>query len=165
MFHCFYDGTEALGNLLLYNLESGIKHRIFKSDIKESNKTENVKKFMNFVNNLRKLKFDDAELDTIWNILAAIIIINDMSFEENDNELYNAEAIKKISENLNVDQDMLSRILLNKYTKECDVIIESRKASVEVQDAMQKLAITLYARLVDWIVNTINHKFVFYRTL
>lgn len=164
IFHYFYEGMMALGKLHLYNLDTEVKPRIFKL-LNENNKTENTKKFMTFVNNLRKLGLEDEQLNIIWNVLAAIIIINDMSFDNNDNELYTTEAIKKISENLHVDEFMFGQVLLNTYVVENETKMERKRTSEETKDIFNVLAITLYSRLVDWITNAINNKFSFHRTL
>lgn len=112
IFYYFYDGLEASDHLKTYFLPSGRKLRYLRITNKSTEKKRAFKVRNDPQNNVIKLeelrecfKFMDIEehCETIWKILAAILILGEIQFVEGNNgeaELDNNEIANR-GKNLN----------------------------------------------------------------
>jgi myosin III len=129
----------------------------------------NALKFKEFEQSLLALEFPQDTIDSIYNILAAILILGEVRFKESDLDrraaLVDPKIVASISDLLKVDEKKFQWSLLN-Y---CIIIqgnVEKRRHTADqARDARDVLAGTIYSRLVDFIVNTINQKLAFSRAI
>lgn len=161
-----------------YHLESGRQYRYlripdhyYKSRLyyPRDDPVGNAVKFKDFEQALLALDFNQDALNSIYNILAAILILGEVRFKENSSDrraaLVDIKIVTYIAELLKVDEKKFQWALLN-Y---CFIIkgsVEKRKHTPDqARDARDVLAGTIYSRLVDFIVNTINQKLAFNRAI
>ncbi|XP_076750741.1 STKc_myosinIII_N_like and MYSc_Myo21 domain-containing protein ninaC isoform X1 [Xylocopa sonorina] len=177
VFYYFYDGLDAMGKLKQYQLLPGRKSRYLRisgkgTERKRSFKVRNdprgnVVKFEELKENLKILEMDE-HYETIWNVLAAIINLGEIRFVEGNNgeaDMDNDEAANRVAQLLNLDKKKFIWALLNYCVLVKGSVVRRKHSCEEAREARDVLANTVYQRLVDWIVNTINHKFMVTRTL
>jgi myosin III len=178
IFYYFYDTMVNEERLKDFHLEGGRTYRYLRiPEVFEKSKLNhvrddpvgNVLKFKDFEQALLALEISQDTLDSIYRILAAILILGDVRFKESDHDrkaaLVDPRTVKSIAELLRVDEKKFQWSLMN-Y---CVIIkgnVEKRRHSPdEARDARDVLAGNLYSRLVDYIVNTINQKLALNRAI
>lgn len=129
----------------------------------------NAVKFKDFELSLLALEISQDTLESVYKIFAAILILGDVRFKESTNDrkaaLVDPDIVGKIAELLRVDEKKFQWAMLN-YCVIINGKVEKRRHSAdEARDARDVLAGTIYARLVDFIVNTINQKLAFNRAI
>lgn len=129
----------------------------------------NVAKFKEFEQALMALDISSDTLEAIYRILAAILMLGDVRFKESDHDrkaaFVHIEIVEKVAKLLKVDEKKLQWSLLN-YCLIIKGHPEKRRHSPdEARDARDVLASTIYSRLVDFIINTINHKLALNRAI
>ncbi|XP_055637431.1 neither inactivation nor afterpotential protein C [Toxorhynchites rutilus septentrionalis] len=176
IFYYFYDMMEAEGRLRAYSLERGRNYRYLR--IPESSAGDklkycrndvpgNVQAFKEFEQLLLALEFSPEILETVYRTLAAILMLGEVRFRDTDGvtELDGLVVPSKVAALLQLDEKKFQWALMN-Y---CVIIRGSaerrRHSPDEARDARDVLAATIYSRLVDWIINTINHKLSFGRAI
>ncbi|KAJ4441704.1 hypothetical protein ANN_11562 [Periplaneta americana] len=178
VFYYFYDGLEASRRLEKYNLDGGRKYRYLRTQ-KTEGSTENilgvredpqgnVQKFREFEENLKQLGFQDEQLHTLYSLLAAILVLGEIRFQEgddNDAEVGNPDVAAKVANLLGVDEKKFSWALINYCAVQKGTAVRRRHAKREAEEARDVLARGIYSRLVDWIVNVINYKLSFTRAI
>ncbi|TGZ39750.1 Neither inactivation nor afterpotential protein C [Temnothorax longispinosus] len=177
IFYYFYDGLEASENLKTYFLPSGRKLRYLRITDKSTEKKRAFKVRNDPQNNAVKLeklrdcfKFMDMEehCETIWKILAAILMLGEIRFVEGNNgeaELDNSEIANRVAELLGLDSKKFIWALVNYCLIVKGSAIRKKHTCEEAKEARDVLANTLYQRLVDWIINIINYKLSMTRSL
>lgn len=129
----------------------------------------NSVKFKDFELALLALDISQDVLESVYKILAAILILGDVRFKDSDVDrraaLVDPRIASYIAELLKVDEKKFQWSLMN-YCLIVQGKIEKRRHSADqARDARDVLAGTIYARLVDFIVNTINQKLAFNRAI
>lgn len=129
----------------------------------------NSAKFKDFELALLALGMSQDTLESVYKILAAILILGDVRFKDCDHDrkaaLVDPRIVGVIAELLEVDEKKFQWSLLN-YCIIINRNVEKRRHSAdEARDARDVLAGTIYSRLVDFIVNTINQKLAFNRAM
>lgn len=129
----------------------------------------NVVRFKEFEQALLALDISQDTLESIYKILAAILILGDVRFKESSNDrkaaLVDPEIVSKIATLLQVDEKKFQWSLLN-YCLIIEGNVEKRRHSPDqARDSRDVLAGTIYSRLVDFIVNIINQKLAFGRAI
>lgn len=129
----------------------------------------NAVKFKDFEQSLLALDISQDILESIYKIIAAILILGEVRFKESEVDRRAALVEPKIAgfiaELLGVDDKKLQWALLN-YCLIIQGNVEKRRHTADqARDARDVLAGTIYARLVDFIVNTINQKLAFNRAI
>lgn len=129
----------------------------------------NAAKFKDFELSLLALDIGQDTLESVYKIIAAILILGDVRFKESSNDrkaaLVDPEIVETVSELLGVDAKKFQWSLLN-YCMIVNGNVEKRRHTAdEARDARDVLAGTIYARLVDFITNTINQKLSFNRAM
>lgn len=130
--------------------------------------TENVESFKKFEQNLLNLDFQSDQIESIYNVLAAILILGNVRFKDGENTkaaLENPEMVQKVAKLMGVDEKKFQWALLNYCVVEKGTAERRRHSADEARDARDVLASTIYCRLVDWIVNTINQKLALSRAV
>lgn len=123
----------------------------------------NTKKYEEFEEQLLAIDFYPENISIINNILAAILILGDVRFKEEDSstkvaEIENPEVAQKVANLLSIDDKKFQWALVNYCVVEKGCAERRKHTPNEARDARDVLAGTLYCRLVDWVVNTINQK-------
>lgn len=129
----------------------------------------NALKFKEFELSLLALDFSHDTLEAIYRILAAILILGDVRFRDSDidrsSALVNPSIVKQIAELLNVDEKKFHWALVNYCIISNGKVKKQRHTADQARDARDVLAGTMYSRLVDFIVNTVNHKLTLTRAM
>ncbi|KAL1381098.1 hypothetical protein pipiens_013709 [Culex pipiens pipiens] len=176
IFYYFYDAMEAEQRLRDFSLERGRNYRYLR--IPESTAGTklkyvrddvqgNVTAFHDFEQLLLGLEISPELVETFYRTLASVLLLGEVRFRDNDGvtELEDYEVVGKVANLLKLDEKKFQWALLN-Y---CVIIRGSaerrRHSADEARDARDVLAATIYTRLVDWLVNTINHKMSFGRAI
>lgn len=127
------------------------------------NPEKNVIKFHDVENALLDLEFEKEQLQSIYVIMAGILLLGEVQYSVGDNPtaratIENPAVVAKVAKLLKVDEKKFTWALTN-YCIIKNGKAERRKHTVEeAKDARDCLAALLYSRLVDWVVNVINQK-------
>lgn len=129
----------------------------------------NAVKFKDFEQSLLALDISQDILESIYKIIAAILILGEVRFKDSDADrkaaMVEPRIVGYIAELLQVDEKKFHWSLLN-YCLVIQGNVEKRRHTADqARDARDVLAGTIYARLVDFIVNTINQKMAFNRAI
>uniref|UniRef100_A0A1B0D4S9 Uncharacterized protein n=1 Tax=Phlebotomus papatasi TaxID=29031 RepID=A0A1B0D4S9_PHLPP len=127
----------------------------------------NVEKFNQFEQYLRDFNLSDDQLTSIYSILAAILLLGEVRFREEEGvaELENPEMAARVARLLSVEEKKFLWALQNYCVVEKGTAERRRHTGNEARDARDVLAGTLFSRLVDWIVNTLNHRLTISRAI
>lgn len=176
IFYYLYDGLSASNELDSLTLDSGRKYRYLRAEEEKVDsklpycrysQEENVAKFKEFEENLKLLDFDDKQIESIRQVLAAILILGNVRFS-NDGKFATIETVEevhKVAKLLELDEKKFEWSLVNYCLVQSGVAEKRKHTNDEARDARDVLAATIYSRLVDWIVNIINQKFAFSRAM
>lgn len=132
--------------------------------------SENVRKFKEFETSLRHLDFAVEQIEVIYKMLAAILLLGELKFKPaqgtaNFADLDNPWLAIEIASMLKVDEKKFQWALLN-YCVITQGHAQRRHQSVEeAKEARDCLANNIYTRLVDYIVNILNSKLAFGRAI
>ncbi|KAF5291882.1 hypothetical protein FQA39_LY14219 [Lamprigera yunnana] len=154
----FYDGIQASGELNKYLLSDNRQCRYLRipSNSKlnsrpRDNPKLNVKRYEKILEILRDFEFTEEAIQSILNTLAAIILLGDINFIENEQtEIENTECVANVAQLLKVDEEKFIGTLMN-----------SNNIKNNAAHNRDVLANTLYSRVVQYIVNFINNKLLF----
>lgn len=169
---------EAEERLRDFHLEGGRQYRYLRiPDVYIKSRLNHVRddpvantaRFKDFELALLALDISQDTLESIYKIFAAILILGDVRFKESDNDrkaaLVDSRIIGIIADLLGVDEKKFQWSLLN-YCVIINGNVEKRRHSVdEARDARDVLAGTIYSRLADFMINTINQKFALNRAM
>lgn len=162
--------------LAKYSLESGRSYRylripetkpVSKLPYIRDNPEGNVELFANFETQLTDIGFVAEQLEVIRNVLAAILVLGNVRYM-NDGKfavVENVEVSQIVAKLLNIDEKKFQWTLENYCVIKSGTAERRKHTSDEARDARDVLAATIYCRLVDWIVNTINQKLAFSRAV
>ena len=163
---------EAAGKLDNFKLQAGRKYRYLRIP-EEQQETKlsyfrddavgNVNRLKEFETHLLSIDFHQEQIDNIYEILAAILLLGEVRYKVGDGsskvaELEEPEMAQRVAELLKVDEKKFQWALVNYCVVEKGTAERRRHTSDEARDARDVLAGTIYTRLVDWIINTIDHK-------
>ncbi|XP_058452551.1 neither inactivation nor afterpotential protein C [Malaya genurostris] len=176
IFYYFYDAMEADGRLGEFSLKRGRHYRYLRipesssgSKLKycRDNVKGNIRAFKEFEQLLISLEFSPESLETMNKTLAAILLLGEVRFRDNGNvtELENFEIPSKVAALLKLDEKKFQWALLNYCVIIKGAAQKRRQTPDEARDARDVLAATIYNRLVDWLINTVNQKLSFGRAI
>lgn len=167
---------EAEGRLRAYSLEQGRNYRYLR--IPESSAGDklkycrndvrgNIQAFKELEQLLIALEFSPEILETVYRTLAAILMLGEVRFRDDDGvtELDGLVVPSKVAALLQLDEKKFHWALMNYCVIIRGSATRRRHSADEARDARDVLAATIYNRLVDWIINTINHKLSFGRAI
>lgn len=146
--------------------------RICESDsstVPRHDSESNIQKFQEIENILKEFEFSQDQIESVYNILAAVLLLGEIKFkgqvgdnaEIDDNE----EIVQKIALLLNVDAAKFSWALTNYCLINKGVAVRKKQTCDEARSARDVLANNLYSRLVDYIINFVNHKLSYGRVI
>uniref|UniRef100_A0A1B6C2U7 Protein kinase domain-containing protein n=1 Tax=Clastoptera arizonana TaxID=38151 RepID=A0A1B6C2U7_9HEMI len=177
IFYYFYDALEAAGKLDKYLLESGRNYNYLRTSGNQDSKAPygprenpsgNIKMFKKIEESLTALEFDEEQQGVIWRTLAAILLLGDVEFQDQEDGLAgikNTDIANKAAQLLNVDEKKFCWSLCNYCVVQKGTAVRRRHNKVEGEEAKKVLARGMYSRLVDWIVNVINMRLSFTRVV
>lgn len=170
----FYDGIKASNLLEKYNLDDSRSYRYLRIpdetnlDIPRDNQEDNIKKYEEIIEVFRDYGFKDEDIELVHQVVCAVILLGDVRFQDGPAgkaEIQNEDCASKVAELLKVDAKKLCWALTNYCVVDKSVAIRKRHTSDEARDARDVLANTMYSRLLDYIVNIINHKLAYGRAI
>ncbi|XP_050685382.1 neither inactivation nor afterpotential protein C isoform X2 [Leptidea sinapis] len=172
----FYDAKEAEDKLEELCLEKYRKHRylrILDESIRitpgaREHAKDNVKQYNNIIEYLKQLDWQEEEIKFFETVLAAILVLGNVRFRDGKNgsaEIENPEEAKKVAKLLALDETKFMWALLNYCLIENGSAVKRKHCTDDARDARDTLASTLYRRFVDWVVNVINSKLAFMRSV
>lgn len=127
----------------------------------------NPARFDEFERLLRQLDFADEQLELVRRTLAAILILGNVRYM-NDGKfavVENVEVAQRVARLLQVDDKKFQWSLENYCVIQSGTAERRKHTGDEARDARDVLAGTIYCRVVDYIVNTVNQKMAFGRSV
>lgn len=171
IFYYMYEGLHADNRLEEFYLDYSNRncHR-YLGQSSTITKT-NIDKFQQIKKGFKLLGFQDNEVDTVYAVLAAILHLGDIEFEEvisedntdNKSVVTNPEPLNKVSNLLGVEQADLMEALTTLSVVTRGEIITRNNTVAEACASRDAMAKGLYGRLFDWMVNQINCLLTFNR--
>lgn len=124
---------------------------------------ENFRKFKQLERNLISLDFSQNQIDTIYRVLAAILLLGEINFKHVDQSSINSDVespqlVTNIATLLKIDGKKFQWVLLNHCVVVRGHAERKRHNPDEAREVRDVLANTIYSRLVDYIVNIVNSK-------
>ncbi|XP_076373581.1 neither inactivation nor afterpotential protein C-like isoform X2 [Tachypleus tridentatus] len=164
VFYYFYDGMRAAGHLKEFGLDvEGPQRHRYLWGMRQDHSDRNKKMFNLLLSSFVSLAFSTEEISTVWNCLAAIILLGDLQFVQVGlvTEVTNTKILEKIGGLLSINEYQLLRVFTS-----CTSLIRgiSMSHGNTVEDAVKKRNIIvrlLYSRLVDWVVNMVTKQLHF----
>lgn len=156
-----------------YHLQHNRSHRYLRvlendtSTTPRNNPEANISKFHELQEVFKEFDFAEEQIETIYRILAAILVLGEVKFKEGDND--NAEIedgeVENVALLLNVDDKKFSWSLMNYCLVNKGVAVRKQHTCDEARSARDVLANNLYCRLIDYIVSFLNHKLSYGRAI
>lgn len=129
----------------------------------------NIIKFQEIESVLKEFEFNEEEVETIYNILAAILVLGEIKFMGGATASAeiegSGELAEKIAQLLNVDEKKFCWALTNYCLINKGVAVRKKQSCDEARSARDVLANNLYSRLMDYIVGFLNHKLSYGRVI
>ncbi|XP_055376536.1 neither inactivation nor afterpotential protein C [Condylostylus longicornis] len=128
---------------------------------------ENAEKYKEFEEILLNLDMSEINIQSVRNILAAILIIGNIRFksESKGAELEDSNIVTKICDLLKVDEKKFQWSLTQYIKVKGGIAERCQYTPEEARDARDALAATIYCRFVDWVVAKINMNLAFARAV
>ncbi|XP_030041129.2 neither inactivation nor afterpotential protein C [Manduca sexta] len=176
LLYYFYDAMEAKNRLEELLLEKNRKHRYLRI-LEEAGKgpkgardnpVDNVTKYDEFIENLKAVDLEEEDISFFETILASILVLGNIRFKDGKHgsaELENPEEAKKVAKLLSLEEVKFLWALINYCLIESGTAVKRKHSTDEARDARDTLASTLYKRLIDWMINLINSKLSFMRSV
>ncbi|CAH0603393.1 unnamed protein product [Chrysodeixis includens] len=176
LLYYFYDAMEAANRIDEFCLEKNRKHRylrILEEPVKgvkgvRENSENNVERYKTFIENLKTLDWEEEDITFFETILASILVLGNVRFKDGKTgiaEIENADEAKRVAKLLSLDEVKFLWALLNYCLIESGTAVKRRHSTDEARDARDTLASALYKRLIDWMINLINSKLSFMRSV
>ncbi|XP_057665363.1 neither inactivation nor afterpotential protein C isoform X1 [Diorhabda carinulata] len=170
IFYYFYDGITSTPMYEKYKLNTSRQYdylRISKKDKTNTPRDDipaNIVKYKKICSYLRDLEFTTEEIVTIHSVIVAILHLGEAKFVENEDMLavlQNKEEVENFAELLDIDAKKICWALANYCVIKDGSAYKVRQTCQEATEVRNVLANSLYTRLVDYIVGTINNRLAF----
>ncbi|KAM3962727.1 STKc_myosinIII_N_like and MYSc_Myo21 domain-containing protein ninaC [Aphomia sociella] len=176
LLYYFYDSMASMNRLEEFTLEQNRKHRYLRvldeppKNKKSTRETpeQNIESYKEFIENLKMLDWEEEDINFLETILAAILVLGNVRFKDNKSgsaEIENPEEAKKVAKLLSLEEVKFLWALLNYCLIESGTAVKRKHSTDEARDARDTLSSALYKRLIDWMINLINSKLSFMRSV
>lgn len=132
------------------------------------NTENNVALYTEFIENLKTLDWEEEDIAFFETVLASILVLGNVRFKDGKSgtaEIENPDEAKKVAKLLSLEEVKFLWALLNYCLIESGTAVKRRHSTDEARDARDTLASALYKRLIDWMINLINSKLSFMRSV
>ncbi|KAK3877220.1 hypothetical protein Pcinc_018021, partial [Petrolisthes cinctipes] len=121
---------------------------------------EALQKFIKEEEALQVIGFHEREIHTLYLVLSSILILGNVEFSGGDEAtIKDLEPVEEVCRLLDIDEKKFIWCLCNKIiTLPGRPVSQTKKTESEAYNERDSLVRTLYSRLVDFVVNTINIK-------
>ena len=153
---------KSFENLEKYCLTSNETYRLLRPNGLSSD--ENRRKFEELHAHLEELDVEFEDMETIYQTFAAILLIGNIQFEENDNrilEIRNKQICEKVANLLAIDDSKFRKSLVSYSMMHKGKIELFRNSFQKATSLRNAIANNLYLRLTNWIVHLLNRKATF----
>lgn len=134
-----------------------------------NNPESNVHKFQEIQDILKDFDFSEEQIETIYKLLAAILLLGEMKFKKGTSNIAEiddgSELVETIASLLDVDAKKFGWSLTNYCVVNKGVAVRKRQTCDQARSSRDVLANNLYSRLVDYIVSFVNYKLSFGRII
>lgn len=174
IFYYFYDGMKASSKLEKYELKSDRSYRYLRvteenyNNRPRDNIDGNVVKFKQIMEIMHSLDMKEEEIESILSVLSAILNLGDVRFTDLSQGvagIENEECALKVARLLKIDDKKFIWSLTNYCLLSQGSAVRRRHTADEARDARDSFANTLFCRLLDYIVNVVNHKLSYGRAI
>ncbi|KAK9870540.1 hypothetical protein WA026_008102 [Henosepilachna vigintioctopunctata] len=174
IFYFLYDGLVSENLAEEYKLNTGREYRYLRvleeerADRPRVEVNKNISKFKRIKDIMREFEFSTDEKETIFNCMAAILILGEVRFQEGENDsarIVNTDIAKAVGQLLNTDEKKFCWALTNYCLLKNGTVISKKCTCDEARDTRDVLANNIYTRLVDYVVALVNHKLAFGRAI
>ncbi|XP_076271174.1 STKc_myosinIII_N_like and MYSc_Myo21 domain-containing protein ninaC isoform X1 [Rhynchophorus ferrugineus] len=173
-----YDGLVSIDAVDRYKLRSNRNYRYLRipddTDIYTSNKPrdnieKNVIKYKKIFSYMEEFEFSEEQICTFFSIVAAILNLGEIRFQESEDEscavIENPHFAENVADLLEIDEKKFRWALTNYCLVKKGSVIRKRNTTDEARDTRDVLANNLYSRFVDYVVGIINEKLEIGKTI
>ncbi|KAK3097735.1 hypothetical protein FSP39_012604 [Pinctada imbricata] len=163
-FHIFYYMFAGLNkeNLQKYHLYSAEKHRYLTNGASCLRREPKAlkKRYEDLLNAMDLVGFTDEEQYDMFNMIAAVLHMGNVTFSDDDNDAAYVEddngAVKYAATLLGIGSEELIGTLTSMVTYTRGEQVKRNYTSQQSEDARDAMSKTVYGRLFGWIVNKVN---------
>ncbi|KAL3282151.1 hypothetical protein HHI36_005346 [Cryptolaemus montrouzieri] len=170
IFYVMYDGLISEKLAEEYKLSTDRQYRYLRileeerADRPRVEINKNISKFKKIKDIMREFEFSNEEKETIFNCLAAILILGEVRFQDGDDtsaKIVNLDTARMVAQLLDIEERKFCWALTNYCLLKDGAVVSKKNTCDEARDTRDVLANNLYTRLVDYVVAQVNHKLSF----
>lgn len=176
LLYYFYDAMETDNRLEELYLEKYRAHRYLRISEESTkgvkgvreNADRNAEHYKEFIDNLKTLDWEVEDITFLETVLASVLVLGNVRFTDSKTgsaDIENPVEATKVAKLLAVEESKFLWALINYCLVESGTAVKRKHSTDEARDARDTLACALYKRLIDWMINLINSKLSFMRSV